>query len=79
METFQPHMMDVIHQWCLGKSFAEVVKLAKTFEGEVIRNTRRCEDILRQMMDAVKAIGNSELITKLKESLNLLRRGLAFS
>jgi len=79
LEKFQPHMMDVLYAWCSGKTFAEVVKLANTFEGQVIRNTRRCEDVLRQMMDAVKAIGNTELIKKLKASLVLLRRGLAFS
>jgi len=79
LENFQPHMMDVLHAWCSGKTFAEVVKLSNTFEGQVIRDTRRCEDILRQLMDAVKAIGNTELIKTLKKSLNLLRRGLAFS
>merc|ERR1719499_3084439 len=49
------------------------------FEGQFIRNTRRVEDIIRQMVDAVKAIGNTELIETMKQSLILLRHGLAFS
>merc|ERR1719464_1964997 len=79
MERFQPILMEPLVAWCEGKKFAEVVKMCGMFEGQLIRNTRRVEDIIRQMVDAVKAIGNSELIATMKQSLVLLRHGLAFS
>lgn len=79
MESFRPDMMEPILAWCQGKPFKEVVELANMFEGQVIRNTRRVEDILRQMMDAVKAIGNSELVELCKKAIILLRHGIAFS
>ncbi|VDK28176.1 unnamed protein product, partial [Anisakis simplex] len=32
VESFKPHMMDVVHQWCSGASFAEILKKTDIFE-----------------------------------------------
>lgn len=33
VESFKPHLMDVVHAWCTGASFAEILKKTDVFEG----------------------------------------------
>lgn len=33
VESFKPHLMDVVHAWCTGASFAEILKKTDIFEG----------------------------------------------
>lgn len=50
-----------------GASFAHICKMTDVFEGSVIRCMRRLEELLRQMCQASKAIGNTELENKFAE------------
>jgi DSHCT (NUC185) domain len=33
VESFRPHMMDVVHAWCKGSSFAQICQMTTIFEG----------------------------------------------
>ncbi len=33
VEAFKPYMMDVVHEWCKGSSFAQLCKMTDLFEG----------------------------------------------
>lgn len=33
VDSFKPHMMDVVNAWCCGSSFGELLKMTKIFEG----------------------------------------------
>lgn len=33
VESFRPHLMDVVYSWCSGATFAEVLKKTDVFEG----------------------------------------------
>ncbi|VDK55561.1 unnamed protein product [Gongylonema pulchrum] len=35
VESFKPHLMDVIHTWCCGSSFAEILQKTDVFEGRI--------------------------------------------
>ena len=52
-----------------GASFAHICKMTDVFEGSVIRCMRRLEELLRQMCQASKAIGNTELENKFAEGI----------
>ncbi|XP_078318674.1 exosome RNA helicase MTR4-like [Crassostrea virginica] len=60
-------MMDVVNAWCNGATFSQICKMTNIFEGSIIRCMRRLEETLRQLMQAAKAIGNSELENKFAE------------
>lgn len=77
-EMFRPHAMRVVYYWMKGRSFSDVCKLSDLFEGSVIRVFRRLEELLRQLVTAVKAIGNSELAEKFETGSATLKRGIAF-
>uniref|UniRef100_A0AAR2KCY0 Exosome RNA helicase MTR4 n=1 Tax=Pygocentrus nattereri TaxID=42514 RepID=A0AAR2KCY0_PYGNA len=64
MNQFRPHLMDVVYTWANGASFSQICKMTDVFEGSIIRCMRRLEELLRQMCQAAKAIGNTELENK---------------
>jgi ATP-dependent RNA helicase DOB1 len=50
--------------------------MTNTYEGSLIRLFRRLEELLRQMAQAAKVMGNSDLMTKFDESLQKVRRDI---
>jgi len=34
VEQFSPGMMDVVYNWCLGSSFAQIMENTQLFEGK---------------------------------------------
>lgn len=78
VESFNPNAMRVVYYWCKGQSFSEACSYADLFEGSVIRCFRRLEELLRQLVAAVKGIGNTELEEKFEAGSASLRRGIAF-
>ncbi|UZJ54392.1 hypothetical protein CBS101457_003712 [Exobasidium rhododendri] len=71
---FKVELMDAVMQWCKGAKFADICKLTDVFEGSIIRAFRRLQELLRQMTQASKAIGNEELEVKFTKSLEKLNR-----
>jgi len=79
VESFKPFMMDVVHEWCNGCSFMQLCKMTDIFEGSIIRCMRRLEELLRQMVQAAKNIGNSELENKFAQAITLIKRDIVFA
>ncbi|KAG8834632.1 ATP-dependent RNA helicase mtr4 [Serendipita sp. 399] len=71
---FKVELMDAVMQWCRGAKFADVCKLTDQFEGSIIRVFRRLQELIRQMIAAAKAIGNSDLEKKFGDALGMLER-----
>ena len=72
MASFNPGLMEVVYSWSQGASFSQLCKMTDSFEGSIIRCIRRLEELLRQMCQASKAIGNSDLEKKYEEGMILL-------
>ncbi|XP_052894689.1 exosome RNA helicase MTR4 [Anopheles moucheti] len=79
VESFKPFLMDVVLCWCKGSSFAQLCKMTDIFEGSIIRCMRRLEELLRQMVQASKTIGNTDLENKFAEAIRLLKRDIVFA
>ena len=50
--------------------------MTQVYEGSLIRLFRRLEELLRQISQAAKVMGNSELEKKFEESLGKIRRDI---
>ncbi len=50
--------------------------MTNSYEGSLIRLFRRLEELIRQMGQAVKVMGNEELVKKFDESLQKIRRDI---
>lgn len=61
-----------------GPLLTDVVnsKMTNTYEGSLIRLFRRLEELLRQMAQAAKVMGNDDLTKKFEESLSKIRRDI---
>ena len=49
------------------------------YEGTIIRGFRRLDELLSQMTDCVKIIGNTELKQKFEDAQKSLKRGIIFT
>lgn len=76
VESFRSELMDVVYRWCEGAKFTEICQMTDVYEGSLIRTFRRLEELIKQIIDAAKTIGNSELETKMTESEKLIHRGI---
>ncbi|KAJ7621151.1 rRNA-processing arch domain-containing protein [Roridomyces roridus] len=74
VESFKVELMDAVVQWCRGASFSDICKLTDQFEGSIIRVFRRLGELLRQMAQAAKVIGNNELKENFEKSSEMLER-----
>ncbi|XP_054743075.1 exosome RNA helicase MTR4-like [Anastrepha obliqua] len=79
VEKFKPFLMDVVLAWCKGASFLSVCRMTDIFEGSIIRCMRRLEELLRQLCQSAKTIGNTELENKFSEGVRLLKRDIVFA
>jgi len=79
VEKFKPAMMEVSLAWAKGLKFAEICKMTSAFEGSIIRFIRRLEELLRQLSDAARAIGNTELEAKFAEGILKIKRDIVFA
>ncbi|KAI6026526.1 hypothetical protein PISMIDRAFT_676316 [Pisolithus microcarpus 441] len=74
VSSFKVELMEAVVQWCRGASFADICKLTDQFEGNLIRVFRRLGELLRQMTQAAKVIGNSELQERFQKASEMLER-----
>ncbi|KAH9919459.1 antiviral helicase [Epithele typhae] len=74
VKSFKVELMDAVVQWCRGASFSEICKLTDQFEGSLIRVFRRLHELIRQMAQAAKVIGNEELQQKFDKASEMLGR-----
>lgn len=76
VQTFKWQLMEVVYAWAHGKSFAEICKMTDVYEGSLIRLFRRLEELLRQIAQAAKVMGSTDLEQKFEESLNKVKRDI---
>jgi ATP-dependent RNA helicase DOB1 len=67
VQSFRSELMEVVYAWAKGAKFSAIVKMTDVFEGSIIRTFRMLEELLREMVNAAKSIGNTELESKFAE------------
>mmetsp|Transcript_27289 Transcript_27289/g.68718 ORF Transcript_27289/g.68718 Transcript_27289/m.68718 type:complete len:177 (+) Transcript_27289:320-850(+) len=79
VESFKASLMDVIFHWSQGASFQKICDMTDIFEGSIIRATRRLDELMRQLENASRAVGDEELAKKFNESATTIRRDIMFA
>lgn len=69
----------MVSAWCKGHTFAQICKMTDIFEGSIIRCMRQLEETLRQLCQAAKAIGNTDLENKFAEGIRQIKRDIVFA
>ncbi|CAH6719350.1 ATP-dependent RNA helicase DOB1 [[Candida] jaroonii] len=76
VESFRPELMEVTYAWCKNATFTQICKMTDVYEGSIIRSFKRLEEMIRQLVQAAKTIGNSELGEKMEKALDLVHRDI---
>eukprot|EP01023_Acetabularia_acetabulum_P048651 TRINITY_DN5151_c0_g1_i1.p1 TRINITY_DN5151_c0_g1~~TRINITY_DN5151_c0_g1_i1.p1 ORF type:complete len:355 (-),score=72.81 TRINITY_DN5151_c0_g1_i1:316-1221(-) len=79
LESFKPSLMDIMHGYSIGKSFAEILQMTDLFEGSIIRAARRLEELIGQLAKGAEVVGDKDLVEKFNEALSTIRRGIMFA
>jgi ATP-dependent RNA helicase DOB1 len=59
LSNIRADLVETCFAWCNGATFAEICKTTDIYEGSIIRCFRRLDELLKQLIDASKAIGNT--------------------
>ncbi|KAJ1540409.1 ATP-dependent RNA helicase mtr4, partial [Cladochytrium tenue] len=65
--SFRAELMPARYAWARGTRFADICHLSDAYEGSLVRMFRMLEELLWQMGNAAKRIGNTELEAKFAE------------
>lgn len=74
VESFNLALVEVVFAWSNNASFSSICKMTDIYEGSIIRALRREIELLKQLVDAAKIIGNQELVDKFDKCTELLNR-----
>lgn len=58
---FSPTLIEVAYSWCKGASFGDICKMTDCYEGSIIRCFRRLEELLKELSNCAKVMGNHDL------------------
>ncbi|CDO95267.1 unnamed protein product [Kluyveromyces dobzhanskii CBS 2104] len=76
VESFRHELMEVVYEWCQGASFTQICKMTDVYEGSLIRMFKRLEEMIKELIDVSKTIGNATLKEKMEQALNLIHRDI---
>lgn len=79
INKFKPNLMDVVYAWSQGTSFVDICKMTDAYVGTIVRCMRRLEELLRQMSQASKVIGNTDLENKFADCIVFIKRDIIFA
>lgn len=79
VSSFRPDIMEAVYAWAKGSKFYEIMEITKVFEGSLIRAIRRLEEVLQQLIEAAKSIGETELEAKFEEAVSKIKRDIVFA
>ncbi|CAH1767137.1 7818_t:CDS:10, partial [Entrophospora sp. SA101] len=77
--SFSPVLMESVFAWCNNASFLETCKRVNMYEGNIVRNFKSLDELLRAMVLAAKCIGNIELENKFSQSIEKIKKGIIFA
>ncbi|GER54977.1 helicase [Striga asiatica] len=79
VSSFRPDVMEAVYAWARGSKFYEIMEMTPVFEGSLIRAIRRLEEVLQQLIQAAKSIGETDLETKFEDAVTKIKRDIVFA
>ncbi|KAJ4846922.1 ATP-dependent RNA helicase mtr4 [Turnera subulata] len=79
VSSFRPDIMEAVYAWARGSKFYEIMEITQVFEGSLIRAIRRLEEVLQQLIQAAKSIGETEMEAKFEEAVSKIKRDIVFA
>lgn len=77
----KPHFKNILfkHLFFIEQPFAEIMKLTSIQEGVIVRCIQQLNEMLQDLKDAARIIGNPALHQKMEEASNAIKRDIVFA
>lgn len=79
LEGLKWGMLQVVYEWANGVSFAEITKITDIAEGSIVRCIVRLDETAREVKNAARIIGDTELLHKMEEASTSIKRDICFA
>ncbi|XP_056154430.1 helicase SKI2W [Lampris incognitus] len=76
---FKFGLTEVVYCWARGMPFAEIARLTDVQEGTVVRCIQRLDEVLKDVRQAARIIGDSVLGSKMEKASLAIRRDIVFT
>ncbi|SGY79528.1 BQ5605_C008g05156 [Microbotryum silenes-dioicae] len=71
-------LVEVVYEWAKGMAFSQITALTDVQEGTIVRAITRLDETCREVRDAARIVGNSDLFTKMEQCQLKIRRDIVF-
>ncbi|XP_062266120.1 helicase SKI2W [Platichthys flesus] len=72
-------LTEVVYCWARGMPFAEIALLTDVQEGTVVRCIQRLDEVLKEVRQAARIVGDSVLGSKMEKASLAIRRDIVFT
>ena len=69
----------VVYQWARGVSFHNITQMTLTQEGTIVRCITRLDEMLRDVRNAARVVGNPSLYRKMEAASQCIKRDIVFA
>ncbi|XP_010898478.1 helicase SKI2W [Esox lucius] len=79
VSQFKFGLTEVVYCWARGMPFAEIAQLTDVQEGTVVRCIQRLDEVLKEVRQAARIVGDSVLGSKMEKASLAIRRDIVFT
>lgn len=79
VSQFKFGLTEVVYCWARGMPFAEIAELTDVQEGTIIRCIQRLDEVLKEVRQAARIVGDSVLGSKMEKASLAIRRDIVFT
>ena len=79
VNTFKADMMELTYNWYNGMSFDQICKMTNKYEGTIIQCFRRLDELIKELINASRLMGNIQIAEKLSEIKKVMKRDIPFA
>ncbi|KAM9838391.1 superkiller complex protein 2 [Aulostomus maculatus] len=76
---FKFGLTEVVYCWARGMPFSEIAQLTDVQEGTVVRCIQRLDEVLKEVRQAARIVGDSVLGSKMEKASLSIRRDIVFT
>ena len=69
----------VVYQWARGMSFKDITQMTMVQEGSIVRCITRLDELIRDVRNAARVVGNPSLYRKMEAASQCIKRDIVFA
>jgi len=69
----------VVYEWARGTPFSQITELTLSPEGSIVRCITRLDELLKDVRNAARVIGNPSLYRKMEAASQCIKRDIVFA